>query len=303
MGKMRAALRGAVVVALAGSAAAAAAIAAPITFNTALPVTKGHGVVRVQPTYLRFASDPTLLDREMTVWAVPLVGGYGVSQRLALFGVLPILEKELEIATAGGRRTRHASGLGDALLLARYTAYQRDDPHGTLRLAPFAGVKLPTGKDNERDAQGPLPPALQLGSGSWDVPLGVVLTRQTLAWQVDASPSYQFNREAQGFQSGDEARFDLSYQRRLWPRELGAGVPGFLFGVLESNFVWQDHSRRAGAEDPDSGGTTWYLTPGIQYITKRFVWDAAVQVPVSQNPNGRGLESDLVATLSVRANL
>lgn len=289
-------------VGLVAFAMAQAALAAPITFSTALPVPKGEWIVRIQSRYLRSTDDPSSLDRELDVFAFPVVGVYGATQKLALFAIAPILDKDLDITTPLGRRTRSVSGLGDVTLLARYTAYQRDAKGKTFRVAPFVAVEAPTGEDGERDALGELPRPLQLGSGSWDVTFGTVVTRQTLAWQVDAALSYKANTEAKEFEFGDVARLDLSYQRRLWPQELGEGVPAFLYGVLESNLVWSDHNVAAGRRDPDSGGTTWHLAPGVQYVTRRFVVEGAVQIPVVQDLNGQALENDFVTTLSVRVN-
>ncbi len=127
---------------------------ASITFNTALPVTEGEGIVRIQSKYFGFGDDSTPLDRDLTVRAVPVVGVWGLSRKVALFGIVPILDKELDVTTSLGRRTRSVSGLGDVTLLARYTAYQRDRRGSTLRVAAFLGVDVPTGEDDESDALG-----------------------------------------------------------------------------------------------------------------------------------------------------
>ena len=283
-------------------AVAGTGFAASITFSTALPVTKGQGIVRIQSKFLEFGADSSPLDRDLTVRVVPVVGAWGVTQKLALFGIAPIFDKNLRVSTALGRRTRSVSGLGDVTVLARYTAVQRDRRGKTLRFAPFLGVDVPTGDDDATDALGRLPQPLQLGSGSWDYNLGAIVTRQTLDWQVDSSLSYKVNSEANDFEFGDEARFDFSYQKRLRPRELGGGVPRFVYGVLESNLLWHGRNEAAGRVDLDSGGTTWYLAPGIQYVRRRLVLEGAIQIPVLQDLNGAALESDFIGTLSARAN-
>lgn len=56
---------------------------------------------------------------------------------------------------------------------------------------------------------------------------GLIATYQALAYEVDAQLSYKANRQANRFRFGDEFRFDTSLQVRVWPRELGDGVPGF----------------------------------------------------------------------------
>lgn len=276
--------------------------AAPITFNTALPVAKGETVVRIQTKLLRSTDDPSGAERDLTVWALPLVGPYGITEKLALFGILPILDKEMETDTVSGKIKRGESGIGDFTAMVRYTFWKKDAPGKTMRLAPFLAIKIPTGEDDATDAYGKLPQPLQLGTGSWDYSLGLVMTRQTLARQFDASISYTLKTEANGFEFGDEAHFDLSYQHRIWPRELTSGVPGFVYGVLETNLIWQDNNTDQGIEDADSGGVSWFLAPGIQYVTRRTVLELAVQIPVAQNLNGTALENDFISTLSFRMN-
>lgn len=276
--------------------------AAPITFNTALPVAKGEGIFRIQTKYIRSTDDPGPLDRELNVWVLPVVGVYGITEKLAVFGIVPVLDKKLDVDTSMGRKTRSTSGPGDITVLARYIIWKKDGPGQTLRIAPFFGLEVPTGEDNNKDSLGRLPQTLQLGSGSWDPSVGIVITRQTLDWQIDGSALYKFNNEANNFEFGDAARLELSYQHRILPQKLEFGVPAFVYAVLENSLTWQDNNKVDGVDDRNSGGSSWFLTPGIQYVTKRFVAEAAVQLPVVQDLNGEALENDFTAILSFRVN-
>jgi hypothetical protein len=281
---------------------AQAAHAAPETFNTALPVPKGQFIFREQLLFKRASDDPTALDRDVNVSGGISVLAYGITADFAVFGVLPYLNKKLDVTTPGGRVTRETSGIGDARLFGRYTVFQKDGPGRSFRIAPFAGVELPTGDDNATDSLGTLPATLQLGSGSWDPFAGVAVTYQTLAYQIDVSASYKLNTAANGFEFGDEARLDASLQYRLWPRELGGGVPGFLYGVLESNLIYRGKNKLGGVADVNSGGTTLFIAPGIQYITRRWVAEVIVQLPAFQNLNGTGLGDDFAVRAGFRVN-
>jgi hypothetical protein len=282
---------------------AGVAEAAPQTFNTALPVAEGEFVFREQFIYRKATDDPSPADRDLQVLGAVSVLGYGVNSDLAIFGVLPYLDKELDVTTPSGQRvTRDTNGIGDARLFGRYTVYHDDAPGRTFRVAPFLGLELPTGDDDDSDSLGTLPAPLQLGSGSWDPFGGIVLTYQTLDFQIDAQASYKANTEANGFEFGDVARLDGSLQYRLWPRELGAGVPGFLYGVLEGNLIYQAKNEMNGAKDPNSGGTSFFLAPGLQYVTKRWILEGIVQVPVVQDLNGTGLEDDFILRAGFRFN-
>jgi hypothetical protein len=259
-------------------------------------------VLREQFVLNRNTDDPSPASRDMRVSGLISVLGYGVTRDFALFGVLPYLDKRLEENAAGQRVTRSDEGIADFTLIGRYTAYKVDGPGRTFRIAPFLGVKAPTGRDDARDSLGALPNDVQLGSGSWDFLGGVVGTYQTLDFQVDAQLAYRSNREANGFRFGDVSGLDVSLQYRLWPQELGSGVPAFVYGVLEANFVHAVKNRIGGVDDPNSGGTTLFLTPGLQYVTQKWILEAAIQVPIVQHLNGTALKNDYILNAGFRVN-
>ncbi len=283
-------------------AAPGMAWSAPLTSNTALPVAKGEFVFRQQFVFDQSGDDPSGAGRDREAFAVVSALGYGVNRNLAVFGVLPYVDKRLGLTVGGQRIARSARGIGDASLFARYTVFQKNWPRRTLRIAPFAGLELPTGADDETDSFGRLPPAVQPGSGSVDPFGGIVATYQTLDFQFDAQLSYKANIEANNFEFGDVARLDFSFQYRLLPRKLSGGVPGFLYGILEANLIHRDNDEIGGAEDPNSGGTTLFIVPGLQYVTKRWIVEAGVQLPAFQDLNGTALEKDYVVRGGFRFN-
>ncbi len=290
------------IVMMAGCLCAGSVAAAPLTFNTALPVATGEFVFREQFVLDQSGPDPSASARDQQAMSALSVLGYGITSNLALFGVVPYVNKRLELTTNGVRQTRRADGLGDLRLFSRYTIFQDDAPGRTFRVAPFAGLEFPTGDDNESDASGRLPASVQPGSGSWDPFGGVVATYQTLDFQIDAQASYQAHTKANNFEFGDVARLDGSLQYRLWPQELGSGVPGFLYGVLESNLIYQDKNEVSGVNDPNSGGLTLFIVPGLQYVTRRWIIESGVQVPLVQDLNGTALEKDYIFRAGFRFN-
>ena len=280
----------------------ALAVSAPLTFNTATPVATGEYVFRGLAVINRSGTDPGGANRDRTVSAGVMALGYGVTGKLALFGVLPYLDKQLDFDAQQGRATRKASGLGDLSLFARYTFYQRDGVGRSFRVAPFAGVELPTGEGQEHDALGRVPSVLQPGSGAIDGFAGLISTYQSLDYQIDGQLAYRRNGEANGFQAGDEWRLDGSLQYRLWPGTLTTGVPAFLYTVLEAGLKYRSKDEVGGADNPNSGGTTIAITPGLQYVTRRWIIEGAVEIPVLQNLNGLALETDYVVRAGFRVN-
>jgi len=272
---------------------------APVTFNTALPVAEGNLVWREQ-LVLRERSDHGPRDREVSVVALANVLGYGVTSELAVFGAVPwFFDRELEVATPQGRITRGTDGLGDLTMFARYTILQRDWTGRTLRLAPVAGFKAPTGDDDDRDRLGRLPRPLQTSTGGWDGFAGAVVTYQTLDFQLDGHLQYRRNGAHEGFDPGDAVRFDASVQYRIWPTQLGVGTPAFVYALLESNLVHRERDERSGTAT-DSGGTQWLLAPGLQYVTQRWIVEGVVQLPAASDPNGDALEDDYIVRVGFR---
>lgn len=275
---------------------------APNTFNTALPVAQGEFIWREQ-LLVRERSGGGPLEREVSVRALGSVLGYGVDSRLAVFGAVPLFfEKELDVTMPMGRVDRSTAGVGDVSVFARYTAYKHDFTGGTFRIAPLAGLTVPTGRDDAIDALGRLPRPLQNGDGAWDGFAGVVATYQTLQYELDTQLLYRYNGRHDGYAAGDEARFDVSAQYRIWPRQLGTGTPGFVYALLESNLVRRERDEVGSGTDPDSGGSQWLLAPGIQFVGRRWIFEGTVQLPVASNAHGNAIQDDAIVRIGFRRN-
>ena len=278
--------------------------AAPNTFNTALPVAEGQYLWREQ-LVLRERSDNGPMDREVSVQALGSVLGYGVTSRFAVFGMVPyFFNKELDVTTPMGRIERDTSGFGDISLFGRYTLYKKDYTGSTFRVAPVFGLTAPTGDDNDSDRFGELPRPLQAGDGAWDGFGGVVTSYQTLQYQVDGQLLYRENGRHEGFARGDETRFDASLQYRIWPRSLKGvpGTPAFVYALLESNVIHRERDGLQSGTDADSGGTQWLLAPGLQYVSRSWIVEGTVQLPVAEEPNGDAIEDDYIVGVGFRRN-
>lgn len=273
-------------------------LSAPINSNVALPVRKGGFVFRSQLKWLRAADDPTSLDREVNVVAVPNVLVYGATPDLALFAIFPYIFRKVEFTDTASEQMidKNDNGIGDLTLLARYTIYARDYPSGTFRLAPLAGVKIPTGDDD-------LEP---ITTDSIDFRFGGV---STVTWdfgrhEVDADVIYGMNTEAGNFERGDNLVYDLAYEFRVYPWTLpDVGAPDFIYLVAEANGIFSQRSSMNGNTINDSGGHTLFLSPGLQFATKRYILEASIQLPAVQDLNGDQLETDFILTAGFRVNL
>jgi hypothetical protein len=245
------------------AASASDALAGPLTFNTALPVSQGEFIFRGDAFVLRGSSG--FMDEDVTGLAFPFLLGYGLTRDLTLFAIAPVLvHKSVNVTTPMGRISRGSNGFGDMLFLGRYTLLELDHPGSTFRIAPFAGFQAPTGADHRSDSFGILPRPLQPGSGAWDPQFGSILTSQTLGWEFDTDVGFQYNTTADRFGFGNELFTNQSFQYRIWPRTLGSGVPAFLYLVLEDNLIWVGENRMNDQIVPNTSGLAWYLDPGIE---------------------------------------
>jgi hypothetical protein len=91
---------------------------------------------------------------------------WGFHRNFDLTILVPLVTNQFASA---GQPTVGGTGLGDAMLLAKYRFYQRDSERGSTQASVTFGPKIPTGRTNLTDGNRSLLPAsLQPGSGSTD---------------------------------------------------------------------------------------------------------------------------------------
>lgn len=260
--------------------------AAPIATNTALPVSADEIILREQLVATRSSDRFGGTNRQVDRFEARTVLGYGLTSKLAVFGLLPLVNIDRTI----GDVSMSEFGLGDSALFARYEVFRSDQPGRTLRVAPYAGVRVPSGIDNKT------------GDGSLDVFGGLIATVASTQWALDSQLRYDHNREADGFERGDSTRFETSFQYRLSPEKVTRNTNAFLFGVLEISAIYYERNRVNGVTDLNSGGFQLYLTPGVQYASRRWISDLGFKFPIVNDLNGSALEPDYSILASVRVN-
>lgn len=265
-------------------ASAGTAVPQPITFPGSMSIGEDDLTVRVQPAYVRTASDPSGRGRKLIDRRTRLFGMYGLTEKTTLFSRIDHLERRFD----DGTTTHTDRGIGDLEVFLRHTVYERNWPGRTFSVSPYAGIELPTGGDTSPG----FPRERTLGSGSVDYFAGFAV--RDAAWGEAhrfLSVRYTANTESDGFERGDVVELDAAVKPPLASWEAGGEVVG-LNGILEVNLHWQDRHTLGGRTVPESGGTRLDLTPGLIYTTHRWILEAAVRVPVVQNRHGGALEND-----------
>jgi Putative MetA-pathway of phenol degradation len=235
----------------------------------------------------------------------------------------------------GINRRGNSAGFGDVTMLGQYR-FHSNAQTGTSAAVLF-GFKAPTGSTSQRDAFGQLFQAeFQPGSGSWDGLIGAALTKRTGRWSFDVSGLYYLiTNGTQNTNLGDRFLFGTAVSYRLvgptgsakeielheycmQPRNQlqehclyhanhdhsdMKKTPYTLDLVLELNGEWHDKQRIAGIADPNSGGTTVYLSPGVRVGFDRFSGFVSVGVPVINQHNGVQSKPDFRVLTGIGARL
>ncbi len=249
--------------------------AVPINSDVALTPAEGVSIIRSQVRFTH-AERVSGKVRKQNVLAMPTVYVYGLKENLALFATLPVLYQELTEQTATGEDKIFRSGFADMTFLAKYRIYQKDEFLKTTRIALIGGLETPTGKD-------------RFSSDSFDPIFGGVYTHQTDQGEFDADLIYKWNTGS-GTQSFDTLRYDLAYQHRVWPLQYPEkGVPALFNIVAEVNGLYTTQ-----------GSNMVFLSPGVQFVTKRWILESSIQLPVTQDLKGSAPEPDFVLTGGIR---
>jgi hypothetical protein len=254
----------------------------------------GLGVTVWQSSRSRLRSGTRSVDNPLHEKAetlrTTLTGDFPLSRRWAAAAALPHVRTRSSFDGGGDR----ASGPGDALLLLKYTLFQNPAGPITREVQLLAGVELPTGKTDAKDATGAnLPAPQQPGSNSTDAVVGLAgavnLRRASLygdaTYKLAGTRAYTFGdlfalNAGVNVPFGHRARFSAT-------SEINIEAAGRDTSSLPGPGVLPDKAVR------DSGYEAVYFTPGLQWRpSRRWILSAAVQLPLHQNYRGTQLAAD-----------
>ena len=235
---------------------------------------------------------PDPLDREMRVTAVPIVVPYAVHRTLVPIVMLPILNKSLSTETPDGRNTIQNRGLGDATVLLKFVPIQWDGLNETKRIAFFGGVKFPTGSSDTTDENGQILPApLQLGTGAYEVPLGVSFSMQTpnkVGFVGDFF--YRLNTVGNASDGTDSFSYDVAVGATVYPSHYTTFEEKTVNLYLELN----------GSHEVGSGNIL-FVSPGVQLILlQNLAVEFSFQAPVYQKYRDVRLTTDFAVATGFR---
>ena len=262
---------------------AARAQAFPINSNVALQPAEGQWIYRTQLRWRKASVDATAPDTDVNIGSASQVLVYGWTSRIATVLGLPVLYRDRD--TPAGDRDDF--GVGDVRVIARYQVWKDLGYLASKSWTVLGGVEIPTDDD-------------PFSSRSWDPVLGTVYTWRKDKYGFDADVVYQINTENdRDFEAGDVLRYDLAFQRRLWPEAYTADTRWTLTGLLELNGEWQDTAERNGNSLRATDSHQIFLGPGLVLAGKRTRVELGVQAPVYRDVGTAALQDDVRTVLGV----
>ncbi len=229
------------------------------------------------------------LDRDVTVRITPLAVPYNLlSDRFQVGVVIPFMNIDLDSRL----QDISSTGIGDVSIFAKYLLYQHDRKLETFRVGVKATIKLPSGDENTSPA---------LGTGSTDYAFSMVAgwlkNRVGVYWEG----IYSQNTSHGQTDFGNSFAYNLAFGYRLLPTVYETYPSPQLNGFLEINGTTAGRNKVNGEEIADSGGTTVFLSPGLQYVGgRRWLIEASFQYPAINEPNGTQLATDWTVSVGTR---
>ena len=237
---------------------------------------------------------------DVSATIVPTVLLYSPTTYSAFGIVAPYVEKRLKLK---GKREEFTRGLSDIMLLGRYKFFSLPQKQAWNQAALQFTLKLPTGP-TDRSVNLPVPPsvkrALQPGTGSTDFIFELTGGRFTIRYNLLANIGYRLNTEDEDIGFGDRFFVNTDVEYFLFPwltRKHGQEV----ISLLEFSFVHAERDQFKDRGVPSSGGNSFFLAPGLQWIvSERFLVETSIQFPLAQDLNGKQPKLDQSVLVGVR---
>jgi Putative MetA-pathway of phenol degradation len=238
-------------------------------------------------------SSPDPMQRDVRVFVQPVaVLPYAITPMWTTRVVVPFVQKSMDFrAPDGVRRNYSTSGVGDLFVDTKWVFLSRNRLGGTTRAGIQGGVKIPTGGTGATLPDGSTAPrTLQVGSGSWDIPLKALLTMTQGRRGLLTNVGYRIRTSDDGLDAGDVFTYDVAAAFRFAPWVYENLTDHTLVLYLELNGEVAGRNAINGVSDPNSGGHLLFLSPDLQWIPKPWLlFEGSVQFPIVQDLEGTQL--------------
>jgi len=184
--------------------------------------------------------------------------------------------------------TDNFSGQGDTTLFSKYRFWRKDGPGVQQSMSVAAKLKVDTADS-------------QLGSGSTDGLLGLAYGYESRQWYRWAAVRYRLNGEnSDGLRRGDKILFDLVGGIRM---DRSSYREPDMVWMIELNGETAQRNEFNGSPLSNTGGSEWFVSPGMMWTLRNFAVKAGVQIPLISDLNGNQQATDYRAKLTLEWHL
>lgn len=185
-----------------------------------------------------------------------------------------------------------SSGRGDVAVFSKYRFWRRD----SLGLQESAAVLFKVITDTADNNKTPA-----LDKGTTDTILGLTYGYEGRKWYRWAGARYRSNgTNNAGVNRGDKILID--FVGGIRPTPTGYLEPDTVW-LLELNGEYGQRAEQNGTALSNTGGTEWFISPGIFWTKRYFAIKAGVQIPIYHDLNGTQQESDYRAKVTFEWHL
>ncbi len=266
----------------------------------------GHNRVSTAEVLSQFPVAALSMDMNMFMFS-PM---YGITDDLSIMAMLPFIRKQMDHVTRTGVEfTTRSDGIGDIKLVLNYALSQAESHV----IQVGGGVSVPTGSIDRKDdtPAGPdqvLPYPMQIGSGTYDLLLGITYTglRSDYSWGAQFGATVRLGENDRDYTLGNIYQISV-WGARKWTNKLSSSIR--LQGESERNIDGADPRLNplvVPTADPDlRGGERINLGLGLNFLVPsgRFTGTnlaLEVVVPISQDLDGPQVERDSVIFVGLR---
>ena len=213
-----------------------------------------------------------------------------ISKKVSASIVFPYLRKKQTNNKFG---SRVAEGIGDVSLFGRYEILSSLLNSGPL-VTVGMGIKFPTGTLSEPNSATRLPPAFQVGTGSYDILPTASYSQHFKAVDVNAnfSAKLPLDENRQGYTFGNEIRVNTTASRSLHTLVKGMtaslGISYFYAERDNDSASILPVKLRDGKTVLNTGGRFVDVVPGVSFqLGGGLQLLASVSIPVYEDWNGK----------------
>ena len=286
----------------------------PLSNNLGLPNEgKGSFLVGLNYDYNKLntlkAGSNTLDDdsRLRITNSILLNGGYAISDQISFDALFTWVNQTRIISQFGNENLSETSGIGDAVLLAKYAISDILGSNTVLNLG--IGTKVPLGKSDLTTEEGfQLTADLQPGSGAWDA-LAWLSVSKRLDFRPAATVSGSFTYRATGANNSYLNNSAIYEFGNVLQTNIGYSDQFILFNSIFNPGLILKYRKALSdqidiSEVPNTGGEWFFIRPELSaQITPSISLNSRIEIPVYSYVDGTQLTPTLRFTAGMTFKL